>query len=453
MRLVVGDVFTAIKEHTPKELAIVKNVCRARPAGYFHMPKYKSGHWDGYISLMRTFTTFPTGLLDIVCAALDDANVAYAVDVGDMFYERTNTLHTDCLEGVTLRDYQLDAAVKMLNARRGIARMATNSGKTEIIAALMYAIEPEGQQLMIVNSVDLMYQAQERLHKRLQKPIGVIGDGERDVQDITVAIVNSLANIPSVENVLEPVAIYIDECHHGASARYLELMQRLSGRFRYGFSGTPLNGDVLHDLQLISITGSIVYNLTNAELIDAGYSAKPVVKLHVIDNLWLDVDFQTAYEELIVSNTERNAKITELVRQYTDEVVLIIVSRIAHGKILQKLIPDSVFVSGSNSSEYRTIVLDNMRKYSGVYIATNIFDEGVDVPAISVLVMAAGGKSRRAVLQRIGRGLRVKNDGSGLVVHDFIDDTNDYLLDHSEERTDVYTAEGFDVTIEETSDS
>jgi len=45
-------------------------------------------------------------------------------------------------------------------------------------------------------------------------------------------------------------------------------------------------------------------------------------------------------------------------------------------------------------------------------------------------------------IQRIGRGLRVKSDGSVLTVFDFMDSTNPYLKKHSNKRLEHYNSEG-----------
>ena len=90
-------------------------------------------------------------------------------------------------------------------------------------------------------------------------------------------------------------------------------------------------------------------------------------------------------------------------------------------------------------------ILERMKSEPGVYIATPIFDEGIDVPAIDVVVLAGAGKSHIKLLQRIGRGLRKKEgEDNTLVIHDFIDDTNKYLFKHSKARVAVYKDEKFD---------
>jgi superfamily II DNA or RNA helicase len=123
---------------------------------------------------------------------------------------------------------------------------------------------------------------------------------------------------------------------------------------------------------------------------------------------------------------------------------LILVTRIDHGLELQKMIEGSVFISGSDTTEFRQETIQKMRESKfGVYIATTIFDEGVDIPSVDTVILAAGGKSHVRLLQRIGRGMRHKEGLNQLIIHDFLDDTNMYLLSHSEERIDTYAKEGF----------
>ena len=56
-------------------------------------------------------------------------------------------------------------------------------------------------------------------------------------------------------------------------------------------------------------------------------------------------------------------------------------------------------------------------------------------------------KSMRKLLQGIGRGLRVKADGSRLRFYDFIDDTHMTLLKHSSDRYKTLRDERFDVVL------
>jgi superfamily II DNA or RNA helicase len=81
-------------------------------------------------------------------------------------------------------------------------------------------------------------------------------------------------------------------------------------------------------------------------------------------------------------------------------------------------------------------------------IATPVFKEGINIPEIKTLILAGGGKSHIAIIQKIGRGLRKAEGKDRLIVYDFLDDCSKVTLKHSEQRYKLYRAEGFEVTLE-----
>jgi len=423
-------------------LSVIREVCRARPSGFVFMKKYRNGTWDGYISLMGGYTKFPTGLLSRVGEALKarDIDVEY-VGISDNVTHYLD-ISEDMLNGITLRDYQIDAVNKLLNAKRGVAKMATNSGKTEVFAAIIKVLKMKS--VVVVHRKELLHQTATRLQERLGWEIGKIGDGIWEPKDITVAMVQTLSkrNFQFKDNRV----VIVDECHHVSSDQMMDVLFRIPGDYRYGFSGTPLKYDVLSDMKLIGATGDIIMDISNKYLMDAGYSAKPRVSVATIESISIEdweASYVDAYNKCIVSNDERNKIISKIANSSTG-TTLILVERIEHGKILHKMIRGSVFVNGSLDSSYRQKVLKKMRK-GGVYIATPIFDEGIDVPSISSLIIACGGNSGNKLLQRLGRGLRKKAYDNVVKVYDFIDDTNIYLFRHSENRINTLIEEGFEV--------
>lgn len=443
MKIKVGDIYSQIlKPIDYSGLSVIREVCRARPSGFMFMRKYKMGMWDGYISLMGGFSKFPTGLLDRVVIALKNRDIA--VEYSDMGLQQVVNWHIDenMLEGIVLRDYQVDAAIKLLNAKRGVAKMATNSGKTEIIAAILKSLKKRA--IVVVHRKELLYQTAERIAYRTGFDVGRVGDGICEWKDITVAMVQTLSQRPF--DFSKTHVVIVDECHHTSSDQMMNVLYRIPGEYRYGFSGTPLKNDVLSDLKLISLTGEIVTDISNKYLIDAGYSAKPRVNIVTMDSFSIDeweASYQDAYDSLIVNNGARNRVIAQ-VASTSAGTVLIMVERIEHGEILNELIPKSVFVNGSFDSAYRKKILKKM-KSGGVFIATPIFDEGIDVPSISTLIIACGGNSSNKLLQRLGRGLRKKAYDNVVQVFDFLDDRNMHLFRHSENRIDTLIEEGFEV--------
>lgn len=249
----------------------------------------------------------------------------------------------------------------------------------------------------------------------------------------------------------------VHNCHHIAHNKSFDVLMDIPGWCRYGFSGTPIMRGNLNDLKLIAATGPVQVEVTNADLIDNGWSAVPTVYIHSISYKKLDAtefydtSYQYAYTEGIVGNTVRHNLACEIVESIVldGKSVLILVNRLAHGEALLEMLYDNhpdiqaIFVHGSSSVADRRAALDRLSSDNICVIATPIFDEGVDVPALDAVVLAGGGKSQWKLLQRLGRGLRRKEGDNVVQIHDFDDYFNKYLDRHCNERIRVYVREGF----------
>lgn len=437
----------------------VKTALRAHPEGYQHMPKYRRHMWDGYICLYSN-NRFPTGLLSLVTKALHEYEQEYEYEV--VIEDNTRTLldpsqvaKPGFLNGVLLRDYQIAAIRELALAGRGVAHMATNSGKTYVIAGLCKLSK---NSIVLTHKKELLYQTAEVLEQATGMRAGLIGDGSRvSAAPLTVAMVQTLHAMIGTEEFArfasETQTLIIDECHHTSSRTMYECVMAIQAIHRYGFSGTPLKHDKLADLQLVGATGDVLVRVGNGELIQAGYSAKPKILMYNVPDPTMDEGmlYAAIYEAAIVENTNRNNLIVSksISALHKDMVVLVLVERLEHQEILEHLFRKEhvtpVSLNGSHSTEFRRESLDQMRTGDpGIYIATQILEEGVDVPAIDVMVMAGGGKSHIKVLQRVGRGMRRKGGNNRLWVVDFIDHAK-YLSKHSKRRLKIYRAEGFEV--------
>jgi len=80
-----------------------------------------------------------------------------------------------------------------------------------------------------------------------------------------------------------------------------------------------------------------------------------------------------------------------------------------------------------------------------VIISTQVFDQGIDIPAMNAMVLAIGTKRYRRAIQRIGRILRPKEGSNEVYVLDFDDRTHYFLENHSKYRRWIYAMEGFQV--------
>lgn len=267
----------------------------------------------------------------------------------------------------------------------------------------------------------------------------------------------SLEKHEAVMSLLENCRCFIaDEAHHSSSTTWYDTFMLMeNAEFRIGLTGTvDENDDPVNLAKLRGATGETIIEISNDFLIRKGYSAKPTIYLETIDKPENMVahNYQDAYAVGIVENMYRNEVIARRVkdRVRSEKACLVIVNQTKHGEYLEKRLKeldvDCEFIHGSRSNEDRQSALDSLADGTlSVLIATTILDEGVDVSGINCVWMAGGGKSYKKVLQRVGRGLRKKEDGSGLEVYDFLDYTNNYLTRHTLERYDYYRDEKFEI--------
>ena len=78
-----------------------------------------------------------------------------------------------------------------------------------------------------------------------------------------------------------------------------------------------------------------------------------------------------------------------------------------------------------------------------VLIGSTILQEGISITHMKAMILACGGKSNVAVLQKIGRSLRFKaGEKTEVDFYDFID-TARFLSKHSKMRVSLYKKAGY----------
>ena len=426
---------------------------------------YKKGRWDGRTRFMkRPANRVPVGLLHLAVEELEKRDVKITVkDNRKNFISGLQPVAVKLLPvGFELREYQKECVEAAYRAGRGIIHMATNSGKTECLCALIKSYGTSFKALVLVRGLELLDQMLNRISLRLGIPvekIGKIGDSSCTYGHwITVATPDTLYSRRqdlSVKNFLSSIELVIlDEAHHGSSDSYYKVLEGIAAPHRFGMSGTPLSRSDGADMKLMAQTGPVIFKVTNKDLIELGHSVPVTIEFARVTspNLPEWYQYPQAVKEGIVNNLLRSEKICNGVLSMVKEgrSVLVLVQRIDHGKILGKIlegldpknkIPHQ-FISGKETSGIRREALDKFKRGDlKVLISSTILDEGVDVPSIEGLVLAGGGKAKIGSLQRIGRGLRTGGKFPDLRVLDCADMTHHYLAEHSLRRLKIYRKE------------
>lgn len=423
------------------EKRYIKRLVSARPDGFQFSPKFKKGWWDGYVTLLDKANRFPAGLLNYVMDNLEIDRYDFDV-VG--FDEVIHSFAEPDITGYAFRPYQLEAVRRVHKYQRGVLKMATNAGKTLVTAGIVQTTGYSA--IIIVPTVPLIQQTVEELSSMLNIEIGQYGGGRKHYSDVTVTTTASLGALIAECDLSNNRTLIIDECHHTKSDQVFEQVFSIPAEFRIGMSGTPMTNERLSDLKLIGATGDVIYEIKNAELIDAGYSSKPVIKFVKVEepHIKSKTDYQTVYRLGVVDNLMRNTRIARIADQERQRgPVLVICNWVEHVNNITSLDGSFISATGTTPKSDLNALLDQFEVSKDVLVVSPIFGEGVNIPSVATIIMASGNKSHIRVLQNIGRGLRKTADKSVVHIYDFIDTTHKYLSKHSEERYKLYKDEGF----------
>lgn len=439
--------------------------------GYFDK-QGKHHQWDGIYHLLNEDLSFPIGLLKRVeefCQFNEKQ-----VELIDTRPHKSPNASIDIIPTLKSIDkepylYQLEAASIVKENDHGIIRLATGGGKT-IVAALMTAHLGKKTILYVIGK-DLLHQTHKFFSSIFNHKIGIVGDGLCDVQDINVASVWTVGQVlglkkteiitdvddegsvdpqkyKDIRQMLSSSKVHIfDECHLAACNTIQEIAKNINPEHIYGMSASPWRDDNA-DLLIECVLGKNIVDISASYLIENGFLVKPIIKFLSVPPTTdkLKTAYQTVYKNYVTDNPARNGLVVRAAYKLVEQgyQTLVLYNNIAHGTLLHQEISKKlpcILLSGKDSSDVREAAKRRLESHEiNCIIASKIFDIGVDLPSLSGLVIASGGKSSVRALQRIGRVIRKYTAKKQAAVVDFYDNAP-FLKDHSKKRIKIYRTE------------
>src|SRR4051812_21258232 len=371
--------------------------------------------------------------------------------------------------------WQLDALVSWLRCgRRGVIEAVTGSGKTDVaIAAAADALRRGRFVLIVVPSRVLMEQWHGRLLQALPGAvIGRLGDSGRDVPadcDVLVATRHSTAAYKPLPPGKAGGLLIADECH-GLGGAILRRALLAQYEERLGLTATlERSDDAVTDL-LLPYFGGICYRYGFEQAIADGVCARPRVAFVGVpladqeraDYLAIESRLVTARDHLrrirdmplepfgdfmaaVAHLADRDAgpdgraardyldafsKRRQIVAQASGkyellgrlapaikdaEGALVFTETVrAANHAINRLDPyvSVDLITGSTGRSRRREILDDLRdRKLDAVAAPRVLDEGIDVPDANLGVVMSASRTRRQMIQRMGRILRRKRAG------------------------------------------
>jgi superfamily II DNA or RNA helicase len=354
------------------------------------------------------------------------------------------------------------------------------------IMSMICKLYDKSKILVLFNRTELLHQTKEKFVQEYgfkHDEVGIIGGGSyEDSCRITLLSIQSYQNIfhlfPEVKIVIT------DECHEtGRTATAEKIIYSCQGAsIKIGLSATvSVIENPYEKMKLHGNIGPIIHKVPYDKLRDMGTLASVSVSMYKIGNMnstpiigsWNDI-YETikikrpedieVYEQLgydivkedgwtlarkfisygdesnlYIYNQTRNELIAKISNE--KERVLILFTKLAHGKELLKLIPHGILISGDDDRKTRESAKQRIKDDPNtVIIASSIFDVGVDIPAIKTLILAGSSVSNVRVMQKIGRATRkdlntLKEDAE---IIDFMQYDNPLSLKQSRKRKKIY---------------
>ena len=447
--------------------------------GAKYMPAFKSRRWDGKIHLLNRMNgEINAGLLSEIEKFVYRKGVPLKYEETPYGWPGTkNKLnHMDLMrwvEKINLpfmpRDYQYDAFIHALENKRSVLVSPTGSGKSFIIYLLIrwYLDRHKDKKVLLIvpttSLVEQMYSDFNSYNFDVEDNCHLIYSG-KDKDTEKPVMISTWQSIHKLgPRWFEQFGMVIgDECHGFKAKSLSSIMNKsVNAEYRFGTTGT-LDGTQTNKMVLEGLFGPVHKVTTTVKL----QEQKTLAKLD-IDILLLQYEKEireqlhniTYQEEIdfLVSNEKRNRFIRNLALSLDGNTLVLFNLVEKHGKVLRDLIEDKLddgrrlfYVSGETKTTDREAVRKIVEKQSNAVVLASLgtFSTGINIRNIHNIIFASPSKSQIRVLQSIGRGLRVSDDGRTTKLFDIADDLRskgkpNFTLRHSAERIKIYNSEQF----------
>ena len=442
------------------------------------MPAVKRRVWDGKIRMLnRTNGEINAGLYWAIKKFCMERGYGIKVEDGPFGvpYQKNKLEHLKNLKWLSElglpfapRDYQYDAFTHAIENKRCVLISPTGSGKSLIIYMLMrWYLENNDRKILVIvpttSLVEQMYKDFSDYGYDVESLCHKIYAG-KDKDTKKRVIITTWQSIYKLgPRWFEPYGcIFGDEVHGFKSKSLSSIMNKsFNAEYRFGTTGT-LDGTQVHKLVLEGLFGPVHRVTTTAKLQEkkqlAGLNID-IIQLQyskeICDQL-SNISYQGEID-FLVTNEARNRFIRNLACSLDGNTLVLFNLVEKHGKVLRSMIEEKLddgrrlfYVSGETKTSDREFVRKIVEKQTNAVVLASLgtFSTGINIRNIHNIIFASPSKSQIRVLQSIGRGLRISDDGRTTKLYDIADDLRskgkpNFTLTHSAERIKIYNSEHF----------
>ncbi|WP_294125787.1 DEAD/DEAH box helicase family protein [uncultured Clostridium sp.] len=338
------------------------------------------------------------------------------------------------------RGAQIEALYSLEKSReegfdKGLVVAATGIGKTYLAA---FDSAKYNRVLFVAHREEIIKQAAQSFKNvRNSDDIGFFYSNQKDTKNSFIfALVQTLGKEQYLNEEYFSKDyfdyIIVDEFHHAVSNNYKKIIDYFIPKFLLGLTATPERLDSKDVFALCDY--NMVYEVRLKDAISKGWLV-PFRYYGIYDETvnYEDIDYKNGkyddkqLEEALMLNKRGEIILNHYLKYNSKRAMGFCTSR-HHAEYMAKVfnennIPSAAVYSGEKGeySEDRNIALSKLT--SGelkVIFSVDMFNEGLDVPAIDMVMFLRPTQSPTIFLQQLGRGLRKFKDKKYLNVLDFI---------------------------------
>lgn len=419
---------------------------------------------DDYIKI-------PRGLLETLLNKCHSSNIEYEIVDKREKGKPINVSFTG-----KLRDEQLTAASDLLSYDNGVLNAATAFGKTVVSSYLIS--QRKVNTLIIMQSVSLIDQWVDELHRFLEinedlpvyktktdkekqrkDLIGVLHGSKNTLTGIIdVVSVNSIYDKEGNSRLSQPYGmVIVDECHHGASHIFENVLRQINSKYVYGVSANDKRIDRLEKKVYMQL-GPIRHQYTSRERIKKQtidhYVYPRFTRIMALGDSKNDLNRAYAF---ISKNENRNNMIISDIKKCIEEnrTPIVLTRYKEHAKSLYESLKKDVLAhtyliygdySLKENEKTRKAILSLPHDEPFILVATSqSVGEGFNVPRLDTLFLTSPVSGEPLVDQFLGRINRDYKYKKSAIVYDYVDSHIHYFNNMYKKRLSAYRKIGFDV--------
>lgn len=335
---------------------------------------------------------------------------------------------------MNLRPYQLAAKAAVLeqweNVDKTLLVLPTGTGKTIVFSAVTEECVRQGKRVLILaHRGELLAQAADKLYKTT----GLKSAVEKAEQSclgsfyrVTVGSVQTLMREKRLKGFSANYfdTIIIDEAHHAISESYQNVLRHFPAAKVLGVTATPDRGDMK---DLGSVFESLAYEYTLPQAIKEGYLS-PIKAVTI--PLTLDIsgvatqagdfkasDIDTALDPYLYQIAD------EMLKYCAERKTVVFLPLVKTSQKFRDILNERGFMAAevNGESEERAEILEAFDKGEyNVLCNSMLLTEGWDCPSVDCVVVLRPTKVRGLYCQMVGRGTRLCEGKTELLLLDFL---------------------------------